>query len=611
MLQSMRSSAKYIWVFIVLVFVGVFLFTETSGLLGRAPITPGTAVAEVNGQDIAYTTWVQAAQQRIQQEEQARGRSLSLDEQEQLRNEVFDQLVQSVLLEQEYRRRRIRVTDEEIVQAAQFSPPPQFMSAPELQTDGRFDIEKYQRFLKSPAARQQGLYYQLESYYRSEIPRAKLFEQVASEVFVTDPELWRAYKDRHDSAQVTYVTFDPGTVPDSAVTVTDAEIRQYYEAHKSELERPGRAVVSVVTIPRTVSAADSAAVRARIAALREEILKGAKFEDVARRESADSVSGANGGSLGSGGRGRFVDPFEKAAYALTPGQLSDPVETQFGVHLIRVDERKGDTLDLRHILLRYAQSDSSASRTDRRADSLANLAASQDSPERLDSAAKVLGLEIRKGVAFEGEPLTMAGQYVPSVSAWAFSGARPGETSELFGESDDAYFLARLDSITPGGIPPLEATRDEVRRRLVVEKKLDRQERDAAEFARLASTTSLQAAASERGRTAVQSAMFTRGDVVPGIGRLNEAIGAAFSLPLGAVSAPIRTSDAVVVLRVDRRVEADRKAWEEQKAAQRQQMLQGMRQQRVRLFLEELRRNADIEDNRKQINAAARQQVAT
>ena len=272
MLQSMRSAAKYIWIFIVIVFVGVFLFTETSGLLGRARITTGTVVAKVNGDEIPYTTWVQAAQQRIQQEQEQRGRSLTLDEEEQIRNDVFNQLVQSLLLDQEYKRRGIRVTDEEIVQAAQFSPPPQFMQSPELQTDGRFDLEKYQRFLKSAAARQQGLYFQLENYYRTEIPRAKLYESVASQVFVTDDELWRAYRDQHDSAKVSFVTFDPASVPDSSIAVSDAEISAYYDAHKKELERPGRAVVSILSIPRVVTAVDSAAVRAHALALRDDIL---------------------------------------------------------------------------------------------------------------------------------------------------------------------------------------------------------------------------------------------------------------------------------------------------------------------------------------------------
>jgi parvulin-like peptidyl-prolyl isomerase len=602
----MRSAAKYIWVFIVVVFVGVFLFTETSGLLGRSRITTGTAVAKVNGEEIPYTTWVQAAQQRIQQEQEGRGRSLTLDEEEQIRNDVFNQLVQSLLLDQEYKRRGIRVTAEEIVQAAQFSPPPQFMQSPELQTDGRFDLEKYQRFLKSAAARQQGLYYQLENYYRTEIPRAKLYEQVASEVFVTDDELWRAYRDQHDSSKVSFVSFDPASVPDSGITVSDAEISAYYDAHKKELERPGRAVVSILTIPRVVTAADSAAVRAHALALRDEIMKGAKFEDVAKRESQDTLSGAQGGSLGRGPKGRFVESFEKAAFALTPGQVSEPVETQFGVHLIKVDEKKADTIAVRHILLRFQQSDSSASRTDKEADQLAKMAAAQTTPQPFDSAAKVLKLTPAQGIAIEGEPLTVSGQYVPSVSAWAFSGVKPGETSDLF-DSDNGYVLARLDSVSPGGLSSLAQARDEIKRTLVTEKKLDRLMAQAKDFATAAASSSMDAAAQSRNLKVTASEPFTRGGSVPGLGRLNEAIGAAFSLPVGTVSSPIRTSDGVVVLRVDRRVDSDRATWEGQKATQRQQLMQGLRQQRIQAFLQQLRADAKIDDRRKSLAEAARQ----
>jgi len=605
-LQSMRSAAKYIWIFIVVTFVGVFLIGQTSGLLGRAKITQGTAVAKVNGEEIPYTTWAQAAQQRIQQEQEQRGRSLTLDEEEQIRNDVFNQLVQSLLLDQEYKRRGIRVTDEEIVQAAQFSPPPQFMQSPELQTDGRFDLEKYQRFLKSAAARQQGLYFQLENYYRTEIPRAKLYESVASEVFVTDDELWRAYRDQHDSAKVSFVTFDPASVPDSSIAVSDAEISTYYDAHKKELERPGRAVVSILSIPRVVTAADSAVVRAHAVALRDEILKGAKFEDLAKRESADTVSGANGGFLGRTAKGAYVPAFEKAAYALTPGQISEPVETQFGVHLIKVDEKKGDTIAVRHILLRYQQSDSSASRTDKRADSLAKMAAAQTTPQPFDGAAKALKLTPAQGIAIEGEPLTVAGQYVPSVSAWAFSGVKVGETSDLF-DSDNGYVLARLDSLHAGGLPPLSQARDEIKRTLVAEKKLDKLMTKAKEFATAAATSTLESAASSYGLTVTTSEAFTRGGFVAGLGRLNEAIGAAFSLPVGTVSSPVKTSDAVAVIRVDRRVDADHAAWEAQKATQRQQVTQGLRQQRIQAFLQQLRTDAKIDDRRKTLAEAAKQ----
>ena len=368
MLQQMRGLAKYIWVLVALFFVGGFLLYETSGLMGRTPVTTTTAVAVVNGHEILYSQFQARVQNEVQAEQQKDGRTLSQDDVRRIENSVFDQMASDVLLQGEYIRRGIVVTDDEVREFARYAPPPWITSAPELQTDGRFDPDKYARLLTSPQARQGGLLVSLEGYYRSEIPREKLFDQISSGVYVADPDLWRAWRDQHDSAQVSYVSFAP--IPDSttAKAIAEADLRSYFDNHKSDFRGPGRAVLSVVTIPRTVTAADTAAARARAVALREEILKGAKFEDVARRESADTVSGHAGGDLGKGGKGRFVPDFEKAAYALKVGELSQPVLSPFGYHVIRVDEKKGDTLALRHILVRIQASDSSSTRIDRKAD---------------------------------------------------------------------------------------------------------------------------------------------------------------------------------------------------------------------------------------------------
>ena len=124
MLSSMRASAKYIWIFILVAFVGGFLLMETSGLLGSAPITTNTAVASVNGEDILASTWYQASQNLEQNATQQSGQSMTLDERQRLQDQAFEQLVTDVLLRQEYERRGITVTDDEILQAARFSPPP-------------------------------------------------------------------------------------------------------------------------------------------------------------------------------------------------------------------------------------------------------------------------------------------------------------------------------------------------------------------------------------------------------------------------------------------------------------------------------------------------------
>jgi peptidyl-prolyl cis-trans isomerase D len=602
----MRASAKYIWIIIVILFVGGFLLAETSGLLGRAPVTSTTAVATVNGQDILATTWYQTTQNLEQEATQRSNQSVTLDERQRLMDQAFDQLVTDALLRQEYRRRGITVTDDEILQAAKFSPPPGLMQSPDLQTDGQFDPAKYQRFLTSPLARQQGLLYQLEQYYRTEIPKEKLFDQVAGDVYVTDDQLWRRYQDQHDSAQVSFVLFQPERISDSAVRVSDDDIRAYYDTHKKLFERSGTAKVSIIIVPRVITAADSAAVRNHALELRAKILGGEKFEDVARAESADSASAVNGGSLGKGPKGRFVAPFESAAAALKPGEISQPVLTQFGYHLIRLDARAGDTLTLSHILLRIQQSDSAAAKTDRRADSLSRMAASIDQPTKFDSAARVLQIPVIRANVIEGNPLTVNGQYIPSVGSWAFEGTRPGETSELF-DADDGYYLARLDSLTPGGTQSLDQAKQDIRTYLMRQKKVDALIPQARNFAKVAAASSLESASKLMGMQVVSTKPFTRVTGVQELAQAPEAVGAAFSLPVNTVSEPIRGTAAVVVERVDKRFPADRAEFDKQKVALRQQAMSQLRQQRVQQFLSNLRAVAKIDDRRKQVEASARQ----
>ena len=601
----MRASAKYIWIIIVVLFVGGFLLAQTSGLLGRAPVTNTTAAATVNGEDILANTWYQATQNLEQDETQRSTQPISLDERQRLMDQAFDQLVSDALLRQEYRRRGITVSDDEILQAARYSPPPQLTQAPDLQTEGQFDPAKYQRLLASPLARQNGLLLQLEQYYQTEIPKEKLFDQVASDVYVSDEQLWRRFQDTHDTAQVSFVAFEPERIADSAVRVSDDEVRAYYDTHKKLFDRPGTAKVSVIIVPRTVTATDSAAIRAHALALRARILGGEKFADIARAESADSVSAANGGSLGKGPKGRFVAPFETAAYALKTGEISQPVLTQFGYHLIKVDARKGDTITVSHILLHIQQSDSAAVKTDRRADSLARIAASTDQPAKFDEAARTLQIPVIRSSVVEGNTLTVNGQYIPSVGPWAFQGAKPGETSELF-DAQDGYYLARLDSLTPGGALSLDRAKQDIRAYLLRQKKIDALIPQARNYAKIAAASSLEQAAKLMNLQVVSTKPFTRVTGVPELAQAPEAVGAAFMLPLHTVSEPIRSTGEVVVERADNRIPASRAAFEAQKDALRAQSLQQLRQQRVKEFLANLRAVAKIDDKRKQVEASAR-----
>jgi peptidyl-prolyl cis-trans isomerase D len=290
--------------------------------------------------------------------------------------------------------------------------------------------------------------------------------------------------------------------------------------------------------------------------------------------------------------------------------VSQPVLSPFGFHLIRVDEKKGDTLSLRHILVTIAASDSASSRLDRKADSLSTLAGGSEDPTKFTAAAKKLGLTPIRVVAIEDQPAQAGGRIIPSVSAWAFGGARAGETSDLF-DDENGYYLARLDTLQAGSKsePDFESVKEDVRARVATEREIDALAKRASEFVAAIGPGGLEAAAAVRKLSVQHTPVFTRSSFVPGLGQVNQAVGAAFGLPVGIVSDPIRTDEAVFVLRVDRRVNADSAAWLAQKSTQRQQRLSGMRQQGVQLYMQDLRESAKVDDRRKAINAAARRQA--
>jgi peptidyl-prolyl cis-trans isomerase D len=610
-LQAFRGSAKIVFWIIFISFVGVFLFAETSGLTSRG-VTRGTSVGSVNGVDITYDRWDTQVRALSAQEQQRRGASsLTQDDARRIEEIAFQQIVDSILLAREYERRGITVTDREIQYAAVAMPHPDLAQNPDLQTEGRFDPEKYQRLLQSPMARQQGLTQFLEQYYRTEIPRQKLFEQIAAGVYLTDARLWRIWQDERDSARVSYVALRPPTVPDTAVRVTDDEIRRYFDDHRGDFaDRQGRAVLSLIALPRPVTATDSAATRQRAIALREEILGGVPFDSVARRESSDSVSAAQGGLLGTVARGAFVPEFDRVAFALRPGEISQPALSPFGYHLIKVDAKKGDSITVRHILLPITQSDSSAQRITTLADSVADVAAAADDPTRLDSAARRFNLPIARAVAVEGEPLTWNGRYVQDLGAWAFRGSRVGDISDVV-DAPEAFYLARIDSLEEGGEVALDDVREEIRLVLYNRKKVDYLEPRARRITdAVVSGRSLEQAAQENNATVEKTGMFTRVSLVPGVGRLNEAVGAAFGLPVGATSGPVKTEDGVFIIRVDARVNADRAAWEAQRDQQRQQLLLRLRRQRIQDFVTALRKEADVDDRRSEVQALTRERAS-
>jgi len=127
-----------------------------------------------------------------------------------------------------------------------------------------------------------------------------------------------------------------------SVSVSDAEIRDFYTANAERFVRPEEihARHILVKVAKDADEATRQAARARIEAIRAEAEGGADFAELAR-EHSEGPSAPQGGDLGFFGRGRMVKPFEEAAFALEPGAISEPVQTVFGYHIIKVEERRG------------------------------------------------------------------------------------------------------------------------------------------------------------------------------------------------------------------------------------------------------------------------------
>ncbi|HEX8907023.1 MAG TPA: SurA N-terminal domain-containing protein, partial [Longimicrobiaceae bacterium] len=393
MMQMIRSNAgKFMTIIIVGGFLAWMVYgigMEVTGSGGRRPGELGS----VNGTPITIEAW----QQRVQQlEEQARangGGRLSAEEQKQLEDQAWNDLVNQILLQQELDRRGIRVTDDEIRFAAMNVPAPQMMQQEIFQTNGQFDINKYRQYLASPQASDE-LLAQLESYYRQVIPESKLREQISAGTYLSDSQLWRMYRDRNETATVQYVALDLSKLAPQSVQVSDAEIRAYYDEHKDEFKRPRTARFTVAILRTAPDDADRQAVLAHAQQLRQQLVSGADFATIAKAESSDTGSARQGGSLGTLRRGQTVAPFDSAMWSLPLGEISQPVLTQFGYHLIKVTARGADTAVVSHILLPIKKDERELEALDAKADTMEKVAGDQG----IERAARTVGAPLRQGV---------------------------------------------------------------------------------------------------------------------------------------------------------------------------------------------------------------------
>jgi peptidyl-prolyl cis-trans isomerase D len=363
MLQNIRDNAQGT---IAKVIVGLIVFTfalfgvdSIIGSLGGKP-----KVATVNGVDITENTFNNALEHYRRQLLNQMGAQAdpSLIDESKLKKSVLDDLISQSL--------NIQAANAEGFYVSTKLTEELMRSIPQFQTDGRFDNNKFIAYL--------GQVGKTTKQFTEDLRKRILISQVRSGVVVSDfalpgelRHIVNIDRQARDAGVLTFAQAD--FLP--KVTITDQQAKTYWKAHQSDYVAPDEVNISYILLDadkmeNSIKVDDSVIKKlyqqelknfvpseerhaahilieinaktskkqalAKIEAIRKELEKGADFSTLAKKYSEDAGSAKSGGDLGFAGKGAFVPPFEKALFSMKVGEVSKPILTQYGYHLIKL-----------------------------------------------------------------------------------------------------------------------------------------------------------------------------------------------------------------------------------------------------------------------------------
>lgn len=606
-MKQLRDSTKIIMIVVAISFVGLMVFEWGMDFSGRSSVgSAASALGSVNGADISledYQRQYQILYQQAQQRTPDGG--LTAEQLNEIEDQAWEDVIDLTLLRREAQNRDITITDAELIEFIKFNPPRDLVDLPAFQTDGRFDLEKYQQALADPTL--SATWAQYEAQLRETLPVQKLQEQVVSSAIVTEDELLSEYRDRNDRARIEYVHLNPDVlVEDDAIAISEAEIQSYYDEHREDYLRDASATIRYVVITPEVTAADSAAVEAKADSLALVAAEPtADFAALARSQSDDSETSEDGGQLGWFPPSSMAPAFANAIEQLAVGEVSGPVQTDFGWHIVRLDEvqpedqAQGEEPLVRasHILLEIEPSSESRSAARESAQSFAQAASTEAGA--FESEAQARDLSVVAPPTFEQGPVIPGLGPVIGISEFAFSN-EAGSVSGAIG-SGDRFFVVHVDERFPEGYVALEQVDEAIHANLLREKKLAATRAMAGDFGEAVREAGLEEAASRFNLEIVSTDFFTRTNNIPGVGSGTPVAGAAFGLSQGQSAGPIEADRGVYYIRLLEKEGYDAEAFEREKDVLRGQFRRTKAIQVFNAWFEDLRESAEIEDRRAQL----------
>ena len=594
MMQALRDRVKVVFWVIIVTFIG---FTFLAWGIGDWSAPPQTAdsvtVATVDGTEISALEWERRAQAILASMSAQQGGAMQVTESDRLRarDRAFEELVSEAIMEAEVEKRGLGVTDAEIDDILRNDPPPELIA--------QFpDVDTYYEALENPA----NLSRARESL-RISLPLTKLQQIIAADAVVGEAELRQAFEEQNTRMVAEYVGVRFSDVELEDETVGDAEARAYYEANIDDYKQAARTTVSLVKLDKVASEADEQEILSILDEIRDDIVAGRlTFEEAARTYSEDT-SASVGGDLGFFDRNRMTEPFTEVAFDLAVGDVSEPVKTQFGYHIIEcTDERLNDAgereeMRARHLLLKLAPSTNTVDELRERADVAHQTARNAG----LAAAAAELGVEIVETAAFqEGFNIPGVANSLPG-SRFAFQ-HDTGAMSPMF-ETEDALYFFQVAEKLPAGHRALDEVRSLVDSAVLNERRAERASALLAD--------ALQGAGGDTDLAAIASTnelfqhattdTFTLRQNITNIGFATAFARVALAMEPGEFEEDVRTPRGVYALRLVHKDAFDEAAFAAQRTQLARQLMFTRQSVLLQQWMQERREAAEVVDRRSEL----------
>ena len=594
MMTKLREMSKLFLYLLVVAFLALMVLEWGADITGRSS-RGNNIVGKINGHEITVEEYNQMLQNAYENERQRTGGELSDADMKRLQNEVWENIIQQILLQEQIKKMGIKVTKREIAYHSVHNPPQYFRNIPAFLTNGQFDINKYRQALQNPQVEQT-----VVSYVAQNLPFQKLLARITAAVMVTEEEIKDAFMRQSMRAKVEYVGAPLYKFSSKEVEVSEEEAKKYYEEHKDDFKVEEKRVLNYVLFSTAPTHEDSM----RVYRLAEDILKearsGADFAKLADEYSEDPSVQTNHGDLGYFKRGDMDPAFEKAAFSGKPGEIIGPVKTRFGLHIIKiVDRKKEDGVEkvrASHILLRFNASASTVEDARDRADEFAQIAK--------ESGFKVAADRLKYKI--EKTPPFVKRNFIPGLGLmegaveWAFH-AEKGEISDPF-RAQTGYVVFEVAEIQPAGYRPFEEVKSICINRIKTEKRKQMAREYALKFADAvkSGTPFPQIAASDEQHILIAdtSGYFLFGAPIPKLGRSVDINAAAFALPLNQPSDLLEAQQGYFYIKVLDRTEFNEEEYAKQREVLRQRLLQQKQLRVFQAWYDALKASAEIEDYR-------------